>query len=51
MWADNTADRNGFEPLADGAGARLGFAQWYRRWLDRSEAELMNRAAKGSTRT
>ncbi|MFJ4657449.1 SMI1/KNR4 family protein [Nocardia sp. NPDC088792] len=42
MWADNTADDRGFEPLVDGAGARLGFAQWYRRWLDRSEAEITN---------
>ncbi|MFI1913803.1 SMI1/KNR4 family protein [Nocardia sp. NPDC020380] len=40
MWADNTADDRGFEPLLDGAGARLGFAQWYRRWLDQIEADL-----------
>ncbi|KAA8882047.1 SMI1/KNR4 family protein [Nocardia colli] len=45
MWSDNTADDGGFAPLVDDAGTRIGFTQWYRRWLDRSEAELRNRTA------
>ncbi|MFE9580959.1 SMI1/KNR4 family protein [Nocardia sp. NPDC006044] len=44
MWADSTAEDCGFEPLVDDAGTELGFTQWYRRWLDRSEAELTDRA-------
>lgn len=44
MWADNTAEDGGFEPLIDGVGSRLGFAQWYRQWLDQSEAELADHA-------
>ncbi|MFJ9370717.1 SMI1/KNR4 family protein [Nocardia sp. NPDC101769] len=44
MWADLTGDSAGFVPLVDDAGTRVGFARWYRRWLDRSEAELTNQA-------
>ncbi|MBL7628388.1 SMI1/KNR4 family protein [Frankia sp. CN6] len=40
MWADNTADDAGFAPLLGDAGRPLGFAQWYRRWLDRAAAQL-----------
>ncbi|WP_019926437.1 SMI1/KNR4 family protein [Nocardia sp. BMG111209] len=39
MWADNSADYGGFVPLVDDDGNRMGFAQWYRRWLDRSEID------------
>ncbi|MFD9615432.1 SMI1/KNR4 family protein [Streptomyces sp. NPDC059083] len=44
MWADLNGDGRGFVPLVDDAGIRVGFARWYRRWLDRSEAELTNHA-------
>jgi len=40
MWADDTASDVGFYPLADQDGAPLGFARWYRRWLDSAEAQL-----------
>jgi hypothetical protein len=40
MWADDTADGGGFRPLADDDGTPLGFALWYRRWLDNAEAQL-----------
>jgi SMI1 / KNR4 family (SUKH-1) len=40
MWADDTADGEGFEPVRDDAGTPLGFARWYRRWLDDAEAQL-----------
>ncbi len=39
MWADNTADDGGYEPLHDDAGKPLGFAHWYRRWLDAAEEQ------------
>lgn len=37
MWADDTADDGGFRPLHDDDGTPLGFARWYRRWLDAAE--------------
>ncbi|MCO5998506.1 SMI1/KNR4 family protein [Actinoallomurus rhizosphaericola] len=40
MWADDTADDGGFRPLADDDGTPLGFARWYRQWLDNAEARL-----------
>lgn len=40
MWADDTADGGGFRPLVDGDGTPLGFARWYRQWLDNAEAQL-----------
>ncbi|WP_434743031.1 SMI1/KNR4 family protein [Micromonospora sp. SH-82] len=38
MWADDTAEEGGFVPLLDADGGPLGFAGWYRRWLDDAEA-------------
>ncbi|MEV5767605.1 SMI1/KNR4 family protein [Micromonospora sp. NPDC052213] len=38
MWADDTADGSGFRPLRDADGTPLGFARWYRRWLDEADA-------------
>lgn len=40
MWADDTADGAGFRPLIDDDGGRMGFARWYRRWLERAEGLL-----------
>lgn len=37
MWADQTADGDGFTPMRDDDGSPLGFARWFRRWLDNSE--------------
>ncbi|MER7420897.1 SMI1/KNR4 family protein [Micromonospora peucetia] len=37
MWADDTAESGGFRPLRDDDGTSLGFARWYRRWLDAAE--------------
>lgn len=42
MWADDTAGDGGFLPLVDDTGARLGFAAWFRKWLDGTEAQLTN---------
>lgn len=39
MWADDTADGGGFRPLLDDDGAPLGFARWYRRWLESAEEQ------------
>jgi hypothetical protein len=36
MWADDTADDDGFSPLTDPAGNRIGFARWYLDWLDQA---------------
>jgi hypothetical protein len=33
-----TADDGGFRPLLDDDGTPLGFARWYRRWLDAAAA-------------
>jgi SMI1/KNR4 family protein SUKH-1 len=38
MWADDTADQGGFRPVEDDDGTPIGFARWYRRWLDAVEA-------------
>lgn len=40
MWADDTAGDAGFRPLLDDDGTRMGFARWYRRWLDGAEAHV-----------
>ncbi|WP_433828444.1 SMI1/KNR4 family protein [Actinoplanes sp. CA-015351] len=40
MWADDTADGSGFYPVLDDDGKPMGFARWYRRWLDESEQTL-----------
>lgn len=40
MWADDPASDAGFYPLADKDGTPLGFARWYWRWLDATEAQL-----------
>jgi hypothetical protein len=40
MWADDTADGGGFRPLRDDDGTPLGFARWYRRWLDAAEDQV-----------
>ena len=40
MWDDETADGEGFKPICDENGAPLGFARWYRRWLDDAAAKL-----------
>jgi len=37
MWFDGRAGDEGFFPLTDADGARIGFAQWYRRWLEEAE--------------
>lgn len=44
MWADFTADDVGLEPLVDADGTPLGFARWYRRWLDEAEAQASREA-------
>ncbi len=36
MWVNDIASDGGYQPLLDADGARLGFAGWYRRWLDES---------------
>lgn len=40
LWADDTADDSGFEPMTDADGTPKGFASWYRQWLDEAEAQL-----------
>ncbi|RJL22585.1 SMI1/KNR4 family protein [Bailinhaonella thermotolerans] len=39
MWADDTADGDGFRPLRDDAGNPLTFAGWYRHWLTEAETK------------
>ncbi|MEV6558163.1 SMI1/KNR4 family protein [Nocardia sp. NPDC051756] len=39
MWADDTASDGGFRPVLDDAGIPLGFARWYRKWLEQCEAQ------------
>lgn len=43
MWADDTASDGGFGPLRESDGSTMGFARWYRRWLDRAEKETRSR--------
>jgi hypothetical protein len=45
MWVDDTASDGGFEPLLEENGDRLGFAGWYRRWLQQTETQLHGGAA------
>ncbi|WP_431926401.1 hypothetical protein [Micromonospora wenchangensis] len=40
MWADDIAEGGGFRPLHDD-GTPLGFARWYRRWLEAAEREVV----------
>lgn len=40
MWADDMAGDGGYRPLHDIDGTRLGFARWYRQWLDEATARL-----------
>ncbi|MBO4207661.1 SMI1/KNR4 family protein [Micromonospora echinofusca] len=40
MWADDRAGNGPLRPLRDDGGRPLGFARWYRRWLDAAEAEV-----------
>ncbi|MFI7252661.1 SMI1/KNR4 family protein [Micromonospora chalcea] len=40
MWADDTAEDGGFRPLHDHDGTPLGFARWYRRWLEQAEDQV-----------
>lgn len=40
MWADDTAGDGGYRPLRDDDGTPLGFARWYRRWLDEAEDQV-----------
>ncbi|MGI5285782.1 SMI1/KNR4 family protein [Nonomuraea polychroma] len=40
MWADDTAGDGGFRPLCDDDGKPLGFARWYRRWLEAAEDQV-----------
>ncbi|WP_204030783.1 hypothetical protein [Sinosporangium siamense] len=44
MWGDDTAGGAGFQPLVDDAGNPLGFARWYRRWLDAAEDQASHEA-------
>ncbi|AEV86667.1 hypothetical protein ACWT_5650 [Actinoplanes sp. SE50] len=37
MWADDTADGEGFRPLHNPDSSRMTFAAWYRTWLRQSE--------------
>ena len=45
MWADDVADDGGVRPLVDDAGTPLGFARWYRQWLDAAEARVGKQGA------
>ncbi len=40
MWADDIAEGGGLRPLYDDDGTPLGFARWYRRWLEAAEREV-----------
>ncbi|WP_229399564.1 SMI1/KNR4 family protein [Micromonospora okii] len=40
MWSDGTADESGLEPLLAEDGTPLGFAGWYRRWLDDADRRV-----------
>jgi tetratricopeptide (TPR) repeat protein len=40
VWVDERIENCGFSPLIDADGTPLGFARWYRDWLDKAEAEL-----------
>jgi len=40
MWADETADGSGFQPVHGDDGTPLGFARWYRQWLDESSNQM-----------
>ncbi len=40
MWTDETADDGGFRPLLAPDGNRLGFAAWYRAWIEKAEHQV-----------
>jgi hypothetical protein len=40
MWADDTAEGGGLRPLRDDNGKPLGFARWYRHWLDTAQDQM-----------
>ncbi|PGH42204.1 SMI1/KNR4 family protein [Micromonospora sp. WMMA1996] len=44
MWTDDTASDGGYQPLRDEDGTPLGFARWYRRWLEEAESRVARRA-------
>lgn len=48
MWADDTASDGGYRPLRDDDGTPLGFARWYRRWLDAAETSARSSSDHGS---
>ncbi|WP_430788527.1 SMI1/KNR4 family protein [Actinoplanes sp. G11-F43] len=37
MWADYTAESDGFHPLQNPDGSRMSFTDWYRTWLTTAE--------------
>ncbi|TDD62185.1 SMI1/KNR4 family protein [Kribbella antibiotica] len=41
MWADDTTEDKGFRPMYDEDRTPLGFARWYRRWLDAAERQVL----------
>lgn len=41
MWFDGRAGDEGFFPLSDADGTPVGFARWYRRWLDEAENQVV----------
>lgn len=45
MWADGTAEEGGLEPLLDDDGTPLGFAGWYRRWLNKATERVAGAGA------
>ncbi|MCP2363112.1 hypothetical protein HD597_010132 [Nonomuraea thailandensis] len=45
MWADDLAGDGGFRPLYGDDGERLGFARWYRRWLEAAQDQASSKDA------
>ncbi|MEV4098218.1 SMI1/KNR4 family protein [Streptosporangium saharense] len=43
MWADGLTGDEGFWPLRDDEGEPIGFARWYLRWLEETEAKVLRR--------
>jgi hypothetical protein len=41
MWADDSADDGGYRPLLEEDGSRMGFARWYRHWVDQAEQQIL----------
>ena len=40
VWLDSQADGEGFTPVLNSKGERVGFLEWYQQWLDKSIASL-----------